>query len=425
MNRHLNYFYPYTSTASHENQLTRSFLALARLIPAVRQLFLEYIRESQESECECPLPSFYELAQADLDTQRGNLPAAGWDKLIAVLMTTENVMPSEVRERDGGAVYDGVILTPPYVITIENKPKYAGGQNQLHPCLPPLDGDERLIDPAGVVIVWDELLAKVIWLLDSPLLGFAEKILVGDFLDLVQSEFPQLSPFSTYAICGRRHEPLDRRSSAILEEITPGRVRYSSYAYYSPLRSEVAIRAYLGGYPADGAASEISLDIYPGDLTTQATVFFDRAKDAALSALVADGWKLRPSFHFSQQGNHLNYVESALGPFEYLAYWRDNRDAFRQLKRDESLGEDRFQQWIAAGVFAPTQMDELKLQFQTTNRTALNICPGFKLTFSWPIAEAEQLDRDGLFVQAVKDRIAQALPAWGDSIEAALAGDAG
>ena len=53
----LNYFTPYSRGSRHEDQLTRAFLAVLRLVPSARMAFIDLVRQKQaEIGADCPIP---------------------------------------------------------------------------------------------------------------------------------------------------------------------------------------------------------------------------------------------------------------------------------------------------------------------------------------------------------------------------------
>jgi hypothetical protein len=421
MNRHLNYFYPYSADASHENQVTRSFLALLRLVPLARVIFFDMICEKQ-SEVEGVrhrLPHFFDAVSLHFDTQTQSLPD-DWSALIAVLMTTGDVALSEpIHPRGNKAVYDGLVQVNDFVITIENKPKWTGGEDQLHPDVTP-DEAEKL-EPTGIVIVWDRLLAQLFLLIQNRLLDETQRLLLEDFMDLVQEHFPQLSPFTNFAVCKRRPHPTYRRCKTILEGLGSGSVWDAGSPYegggpYKALVSRCVTRLYLGKETANGEVNCIETRLYPGDTKKQADAFFSKVTVDDFLKLQNKGWTIEPHFHLSFMNTHLKWADSLLGAREYLEYWSSDHSRYAQIKRNDDLDESRFRAWIQDGVFAESDLPELVSCFGSTTRQTLNVCPGFKLAFRWQIDKAEDLDKRCKFTKALKDVVSEALATWGDTL---------
>jgi hypothetical protein len=138
----LNYFNPYQSKGAwHEDQLTRAFLVVVKMVPLALSVFLDLVRDTQEKlKSEMRIPSMTDLLTNDLAvyTQKTELPQ-NTGRLVSVLMTDEHWTPENAVQRsDRGARYDGVLcFDPVWIVVIENKP-YSGNiwADQVNPNLP-------------------------------------------------------------------------------------------------------------------------------------------------------------------------------------------------------------------------------------------------------------------------------------------------
>jgi hypothetical protein len=91
----------------------------------------------------------------------------------------------------------------------------------------------------------------------------------------------------------------------------------------------------------------------------------------------------------------------------YLQFWKDNVDKIRQQKRADV---PIFLKWLAdQNVLSTTKEAEEKLKekFYNTKIPKLNICPGFRLHF--PIPNAEALDKDGKLKFILAEKIREGL----------------
>ena len=89
----LNYFRPYESKgAGHEDQLTRAFLVVVRMVPLALSAFLDLVREYQISRHVARLlPSFSEVTVQPFSpsTQKAAIPQTT-GRLISIIMTDEH-----------------------------------------------------------------------------------------------------------------------------------------------------------------------------------------------------------------------------------------------------------------------------------------------------------------------------------------------
>src|SRR6266568_2646721 len=123
----LNYFSPYQSKGAwHEDQLTRAFLVVVRMVPLALAALLDLVREQQGvqgSESRIPTSSEMLTGGVEIQTQKNSIPQAT-GRLVSVVMTDEEWHPEhDVVASDRGARYDGILaFDPEWLIVIENKP---------------------------------------------------------------------------------------------------------------------------------------------------------------------------------------------------------------------------------------------------------------------------------------------------------------
>src|SRR5580698_10373074 len=105
----LNYFSPYQSKGAwHEDQLTRAFLVVVRMVPLALAALLDLIRDEQVvRRSESPIPSSTELLtnEVEMQTQKNSIPQTT-GRLVSVMMTDEEWKPEQdVVASDRGARY--------------------------------------------------------------------------------------------------------------------------------------------------------------------------------------------------------------------------------------------------------------------------------------------------------------------------------
>jgi hypothetical protein len=208
-------------------------------------------------------------------------------------------------------------------------------------------------------------------------------------------------------------EATQERCRAILETIAPGRVRYSegSGVYYILLPpGGAALWVYLALWDDDS----IGVRIYPGNIMSQARKFFERARKQEFFELESKGWEIQPNLYFGYRDwSRLAYGNKLSGE-QYFDYWAS--DEIRQVHRKDNGFEDFSQQLHAHRLINAKDQSNIKKDFIETKRDFMNVCPGFELIFSWRRAEANRLDRDHQFVEAVRDRANEALRTWGQTL---------
>src|SRR6266478_2883306 len=103
----LNYFNPYQSKGQwYEDQLTRAFLVVVKMVPLALSGFLDLIREKQiTAKSDRPISSFSDLLTYDFTpyTQRRSVPLAT-GRLISVAITDEGFVAKDpIKESERNA----------------------------------------------------------------------------------------------------------------------------------------------------------------------------------------------------------------------------------------------------------------------------------------------------------------------------------
>ncbi|MBZ5563324.1 MAG: hypothetical protein LAP13_13000 [Acidobacteriia bacterium] len=201
-------------------------------------------------------------------------------------------------------------------------------------------------------------------------------------------------------------EATQERCKAILETIAPGRVKYwpSGRDYYIELpRGGGAWWVYLRRW----SEGRIAIYIYPGNTVRQARKFFESTRKQEFLGLNRKGWKIRPylCFGFIAWGRLAH--GNKLSPEQYFDYWAS--EEIRQIRREDNGFEDLSQRLRARRLIDAKGQREIEEDFIKTKRDFMNVCPGFELIYAWRRAEANRLDRDQRFVDAVRARTDEAL----------------
>lgn len=416
--KHLNYFAPYESLSpNHEDQLTRAFLVVLRLIPLVQVAFLDLIREDQVARSSKEIiPTLSAVrSNMEIETQVAKIRQPT-GTLVSVLLTNERWNPSEsVKISSRRARYDGVIyFEPDWIVSIENKPwsENIWGE-QLNPSCS--SNSEVEVSPTPIILTWDCILTRLANIRRRNMLGWAESGLVDDFFEFVDANFKFLNPYSSFEVCKGDEDLIAKRCSSILEELAPGNVRYhKGFADYISMESGAARRVFL--YPGKGA---ILLGFWPGDTVAQSREFFAAVKTDSFLQLAQSGWIIEPNLHFAYRADNLVRTRSKLSLQEYCEFWKHNQDKIRQFKRNEF--EKLFQELRNEGLISDENMSELTKQFLESKRDRVNVCPGFELTFKWLMNSAERIDAMGNFSHEVKVKMQEAMHSWGQTFSYASA----
>ena len=193
----LNYFVPYeNAAASHENQLTRALLVLLRYSPMAHQTWLGLV---------APGKHLHDLSKAKFATQQEHILGTDSEvpeRGISVWLAPDAApvsAPIEASDRD--QVLDGIITYgSDLVVVIENKIGWGGVTEQPHRIN--LHGSPIKFDKNPRSVTWQELLEVLSRLVERDLVSGTERLLISDFIDLVEKHFPLIGPYSTLARCG-------------------------------------------------------------------------------------------------------------------------------------------------------------------------------------------------------------------------------
>ena len=218
MDKHLNFFVPYErAPAWHENQLTRALLVVLRYSPVAHQAWLRLVAPAQQ---------LHDLSKAEFTTQRQRvlnadteIPEGETVPGISVWLAPDATQVSApIESSDRQQVLDGIVTYGnDLVVVIENKIKWCGVTEQ--PNRINLHGSPVKFEKEPVSVTWQRLLGLLSGLVDRDLVSGAERLLISDFLDLVEKYFPLIGPYSTLAQCGDQRFRIERRLDTILGEV--------------------------------------------------------------------------------------------------------------------------------------------------------------------------------------------------------------
>lgn len=208
-------------------------------------------------------------------------------------------------------------------------------------------------------------------------------------------------------------EEVQERCKIILQTVAPGRVKYSRSGgvYYIELpRGDAAWWVYLALWDRDS----IGIRMYPGNTVSQARAFFERVRRDEFFGLRSKGWKIRPYLCFCYMAWGRCAHGCKLGLEQYFDYWAS--EEIGQVRRKDNGFEDLSQRLRTQKLISAKDQRNFENDFINTKREFVNVCPGFAVMFDWRRAEANRLDRNQQFVEAVRSRSNEALRTWGQTI---------
>lgn len=425
---HLNYFNPYDRDATHEDQLTRAFLAVLRLVPLARTMFVDLIRKRQSQIkgcCQIPATAEPEAGTCTIQTQVTSLESYS-GHLVSILMTNEPWNREKVVVRsDRTARYDGVIsYAPGYVLVIENKPRNQDvWQTQLDPNVG--TDDDLEVDPNPVVILWRDVIEglslflrcpKADTTLPPPLDG-AQAMIINDFLNFAWENFSFLNPYHRLDLCKNDMYLLRSRCRQIIDDtFAEGSAYHRGWEDFLALRGGAAAKATLHPVALDEGDWAIVMAVYPGDTVKQARKLYDNLeRDALLQLAETPGCCVRTNLHFAFVGTNLVWAEQDPGLLslaDYVDYWMAHRDAICQVPRESGF-QSLFEELRKARLISEGDVAQLTEVFTNTHRQHVRVCPGLAVEFTWSSQVASRLDNaPGDLVREVTDRMRSALSTW-------------
>lgn len=407
-----------------ENRLTWALMNLIRMSPIIRAAFLDLVRDKQER----PVPALTTLSACEcvVQTQVGTLKAKE-GRLVAIGITAEGGdTDADIQPKDRNAIYDGVVTfialgsrrhqQKSLTLTVESKLGSEVGSWQLMPSKASL-GEERKVkvDTRAVILAWRDIFSTLNDLELRRLVGPAEREFIRDFIDYVAANHPKLNPFDHFAVCRDELDLLKRRCEAILREIGPIEARRGSPPFI-PVKSPSFQRIWLQANEEQDARSWwITLEVWPGDIMTQAREFWRRVDAKRLLELQDKGWGLWPNLHFSFIQRHLHRANTPLAVNEYIEFWKSSEMGIAYLCRDDARSyRHNWDRLVAKGLISPNDVEPLEEKTTKKKYPQISMSPGLSISYTWSAKQAAQLDRDDAFVREVKERIREATETWGE-----------
>lgn len=420
----LNYFNPYASKAAwHEDQLTRAFLVVLRLVPLARAWFIELVRDRQIANGSGRVIPSVPMIDTDGVAIRTQVETLGGRNgtVVSVVMSDDHwTEETRIQASSRRARYDGVIrIGSEWILAIENKPRASNiKEAQLHPSVA-RDAGNLEVDPVLVDMQWQAVVERLMLLVEQRLVTGCEALVVEDFVDFVDSEFHYLSPYTSFARCGNDEYRLERRCRSILEQISSSeRVdRHRKGHYFIGIDSGPARAVLLYPKMRERGDWSIRLAIHPGVTVSQAREFFDRVDRNAFLSLRDRKWLIEPNLLFAYMATILHWGTTDVGVEEYFDRWSRESDGIGQYRRDGDGFEGLFTRLHREKMISDGDLPELRRHFSETKQDRINVCPGFNMYFDWKKDEAIRLDQEGKFAEVVKERIADGLQTWGGTLD--------
>jgi hypothetical protein len=309
---------------------------------------------------------------------------------------------------DRRQVLDGVVTySEALAIVLENKPRREDiWDGQLDVNVPP----DVSVDETVACVTWKDIISAWTGLLGAGHLGVAEAVLLGDFLDYVETHFPRLQPYSKIGFCGGDAVRLTRRCKTLLEEaFGQTNVRHNPrWAWYALLAESQSAKMMALMPRGIGTSQEIILEVDPGDTMRQASTLFGCCNLGEILELRTHNWTVEPNFHIAHMNVGLVWMHTSRPIEEYWAYWQQ-RMPLSQVQRAQF--HERFDQFVQEGFASNDDLARYSSTVLDTNRQTYNLCPGLTLRWKMGLDDAATLDERGQLAIKIREEAERAAAA--------------
>ena len=424
-NPHLSIFRPYSRPPNHEDQLTRAFLIVMKLVPEAHDALLGFI--GKRTLAGLPQPRF--------DLQTENLIPPGADsgksnvkKLVSIFLTPDEGVEKldAVESSDRRARYDGVIRYGSELLVVLESKLFSGVNSKQAVEINPKGGTWKSAKP--VHIRWQEVLNRWWDLSESPNIESTKAEIIREFFDYAETYFADLLPFTDLARCKNNERRRLRRLRSLLQDatglagtITPRSEDPATGRKYPPgvnvklPEDKVTAADRVGMWIEDDA---VHLAMWLAELGRQYKHLYrhpDRAESLVRIA-VQPGWKLDANFHigyrFSRSFQRW-YPARHLSGTDYVQQWIDDVDHHAGQRTREQLKSKTFQSWLTERHYAKKKdLDRLNDWIeQKSPGIKFHVRPSVQVVRRWDLPQAAELDTKGEFGYQVKTAIDQILAA--------------
>src|SRR5205823_162228 len=109
---------------------------------------------------------------------------------------------------------------------------------------------------------------------EQSALAKSERLLLKDFLELVDQWFTELNPYTSFEVCRTHIALAQKRARAIVQQLNPNLEINSSHDRNGLVLSEgAAQRVAFSAFPEEDESWSVRLELWPGDTSAQAKLF--------------------------------------------------------------------------------------------------------------------------------------------------------
>jgi hypothetical protein len=424
-NPHLSIFRPYSRPPNHEDQLTRAFLIVTKLVPEAHDALLALTGNTPLAEL--PKPEF------DLQTETLIPPGADSGKSSVKKLASIFLTPDEdvedldaVQASDRRARYDGVIRYGAELLVVLESKLFSGVDSKQAVEINPKDATWETAEPLH--IRWHEVLDRWWDLSESKDIEVTRAEIIREFFDYAETYFGDLLPFTDLAKCKNNERRRLRRLRSLLQEatglpgtITPRAEDPATGRQYPPgvnvklPKVQVTAADRVGMWIENDA---VHLAMWLGELKAQYRYLYrqpDRV-ESLIKLAEQPGWKLDANFHigyrFSRSFQRW-YPTRHLSGIDYVRQWVEDVHHNAGQRTREQIQTNGFHTWLTERHYAKKKdlkrLDEW-IEQESPGRK-FHLRPSVQIARSWDLPQAAKLDAEGEFGHQVKTAIDQILTA--------------
>ena len=271
------------------------------------------------------------------------------------------------------------------------------------------DVDDVALHGTAICMEWSEVLEGILRYSESDAAAYSNRKMCRDFLSFVEQLHPELTPYSSFSLCGSNKQALGRRTIALLDELADrtGLESHGDEYLYRPGKIAERVALWVDG----DSVSKIKIGLWPADTVSQARRFFGNVNAAKFLNLAE--WKVEPNLHFSYIGTHLIWANTTLSKDQYFKYFAQGGTFGKKSRLELKI---LAMNWEELGLISAANRGELEYQFNSTTRETLNVIPGFGLYRSLDVKELIDLEEKGKLEAHLMKVIDEPLSTWNEAL---------
>jgi hypothetical protein len=167
-----------------------------------------------------------------------------------------------------------------------------------------------------------------------------------------------------------------------------------------PPIKKIALRVYY----AEGFW--LRLDLFAAESMHSAKLTYNDMNWDLLETALKQGFTIVPNLHLSFQSRNIIYLNGYLDSKQYLRYWQENAQNLHRFSRIEM--DQYIIKLIQDGVVIESEHNRYLKIMKTVKYQGLNVCPGFGIFYKWSLDEVIDLDKKGILLTEIDDKVVQA-----------------